>query len=580
MIRVTFKLAKGQYVLSAFLFIWNTVTPFINLFFPKWILDELTGNKKWKAVLFLIVMWAVINGVVALINTALEIISTPYQDKSYFKESMHYLKMDAEMDYCKIENGSTLDEQERIGTNLPLAYFANNIIFTLLTNLFQLLGYTYILATLHPLLIVFLLAVIFFNSLMSKRRNRIDYEYQKKISKYIRRFSYLFNTLVGYSFAKEIRINNAGKWIGLKYKSETKDYMNTFSKKQNTHLKIDVTLDIIKLVQTLVLYAYSAYRVINEKITIGDFGLYIGTTTAFIESITSITDKISKMKYLSGYIDDYKAFVKNATPTYDDEYLLDVPKKETHEIEFENVSFKYPGHDKYVLKGISFKLKNGERLSVVGYNGAGKSTLIKLICRLYKPTEGRILYNEIDIETLKYEQYTNILSVVFQDFNIYSMSVRDNVVLAGNTDEKEILNAIEKSGLSEKIEKIPLGLETQLGKDFDENGIEFSGGEGQKLSCARAYYKNAPIVILDEPTASLDPISENQLYQRFNEIIGNKTTIYISHRLASVKFCDRIVVLAGGEIMESGTHNELINNKGVYFEMFTKQAEYYIENLE
>ena len=205
---------------------------------------------------------------------------------------------------------------------------------------------------------------------------------------------------------------------------------------------------------------------------------------------------------------------------------------------------------------------------------------VKLLCRLYEPTEGCILYNGVDISVLKYDQYVSLLSVVFQDYNIYSMSVSENVCLAGNYDDEDILHALEQSGLSGKIKKLPCGLDTQVGREFDENGIEFSGGEGQKLACARAYYKDAPITILDEPTASLDPFAESQLYERFNNIIKNKTAIFISHRLASVKFCDKVVVFVNGEIVEYGTHLSLLSKKGVYAEMFEKQAESYLEESE
>ena len=293
--------------------------------------------------------------------------------------------------------------------------------------------------------------------------------------------------------------------------------------------------------------------------------------------MTTVANELRKMKYLSQYIDDYRAFVDQVTPSHIKEKQNEVKASNTHEIVFENVSFQYPGNENYALKNISLTIHPGERLSIVGYNGAGKSTLIKLICRLYSPTEGRILYNGTDIETLKYEEYAQLLSVIFQDYNIYAMTVRDNVVLNGRPDDGALMSVIEKSGLSEKIKGLPNGFDAQLGKDFDENGIEFSGGEAQKLSCARAYYKNAPIVILDEPTASLDPISEHQLYTRFNDIIGEKTAIYITHRLASVRFCNRIVVLAHGEVIEYGTHEELMENKNLYYEMFTKQSEYYVK---
>jgi len=577
MTRVTYQFAKGQYYLSVFLFVWSTVTPFVNLFFPKWILDELTGERSWNRLLFLLILWASVSGIMVLIQTVVNIFSNPYLDKNTFRENMHYLRYDAEMDYSKIEDGSTLDEQERIGTNLSLSYFANNTIFTPLSGAIQLLGYTYILATLHPLVIVLILALVVLNSFISKKLNELDYTYQRDIAPYKRRFSYLFKVLTEYGFAKETRINHADTWIQSKYEDECRTYMNRFSGQRHDHLKLGSLSDGILFLQTLILYLYSAFRVIRKTITIGDFSLYIGAATAFVGCVTTVANELRKMKYLSQYIDDYRAFVDQVTPSHIKEKQNEIKASGTHEIVFENVSFQYPGNENYALKNISLTIHPGERLSIVGYNGAGKSTLIKLICRLYSPTEGRILYNGTDIETLKYEEYAQLLSVIFQDYNIYAMTVRDNVVLNGRPDDGALMSVIEKSGLSEKIKGLPNGFDAQLGKDFDENGIEFSGGEAQKLSCARAYYKNAPIVILDEPTASLDPISEHQLYTRFNDIIGEKTAIYITHRLASVRFCNRIVVLAHGEVIEYGTHEELMENRNLYYEMFTKQAEYYVK---
>lgn len=580
MTHVTYKFAKGQYFLSAFQFLWNTATPFINILFPKWILDELTGEHDWSRLLFLLILWATVNGSIVLIQSVFNIFLNPYLDKNIYRENMYYLKLDAEMEYCKLENGQTLDEQGRIGANLSLTHFANNTIFSLLGGIIQLLGYTYILTTLHPLAIVLILMLIFLNSLISKKLIDADYKYQQTISPYQRRFTYLFRVLTEYVFAKETRINHADTWIQSKYADERQAYLQQFSKHQKSHLKFGLLSDVILFFQTLLLYLYCVFRFVNNTITIGDFSLYIGATTAFIGCATTILYKIRNMKSMSQYIDDYRAFVEQATPAREGVFQNDVPESKTHEIVFENVSFKYPGQENYALKNISFTIKNGERLAVVGYNGAGKSTLIKLICRLYSPTKGRILYNGVDISTLKYEQYSQLLSVIFQDYNIYAMSVKENVVLNGESDDREIMSAIEKSGLADKIKTLPYGINTQLGKDFDEKGIEFSGGEAQKLSCARAYYKNSDIIILDEPTASLDPISEQQLYTRFDNIIGQKTAIYITHRLASVKFCNHIAVLVNGEMVEYGTHEELMNNNKIYYDMFTKQAKYYVDSLQ
>ena len=213
----------------------------------------------------------------------------------------------------------------------------------------------------------------------------------------------------------------------------------------------------------------------------------------------------------------------------------------------------------------------------MGYNGAGKTTLIKLLCRLYEPTEGEILCDGINIRDIKYKDYMDILSVVFQDFKLFSFAAWENVTLNRNVDNERLMYCIEQCGLGEKISALPKGINTSVGREFDEEGIEFSGGEGQKLASARALYKDGSISIMDEPTAALDPIAENELYHRFDNIIGEKTALYISHRLASARFCDRIAVFANGEVVEEGTHDELMSLDGIYCEMFNKQAEYYRE---
>ena len=230
------------------------------------------------------------------------------------------------------------------------------------------------------------------------------------------------------------------------------------------------------------------------------------------------------------------------------------------------------------LDDVSLEIFEGESVGIIGDNGAGKSTFIKLICRLYEPTEGQILVGGIDIATINQHDYREMLSVVFQDYTLFAITIRDNVVLNREPDDERLDRAIENSGLRERIAMLENGVDTLLFRAFEYEGVNFSGGEMQKLACARAYYKDAPIVILDEPTASLDPIAETTLYERFQSIIGNKTSIYISHRLASAKFCDSIACFADGELIERGTHSELMEKDGVYAEMFRKQAHYYISD--
>ena len=247
-----------------------------------------------------------------------------------------------------------------------------------------------------------------------------------------------------------------------------------------------------------------------------------------------------------------------------------------YEIEFCDVSFKYPGSDAYALRHISLKFRVGERLAVVGMNGSGKTTFIKLLCRLYDPTEGKILLNGIDIQKYNYEEYMSIFSVVFQDFKLFSFSLGQNVAANADYDKARLEYCLKRAGFGERLAQMPNGTDTCLYKDFSENGVEISGGEAQKIALARALYKDAPFIVLDEPTSSLDPVAEAEVYSKFNEIVGQKTAIYISHRLSSCQFCDEIIVFDHGLIIQRGSHNDLVADvKGKYAELWRAQAQYY-----
>lgn len=257
---------------------------------------------------------------------------------------------------------------------------------------------------------------------------------------------------------------------------------------------------------------------------------------------------------------------------------LTVEKRDDNEydVEFRDVSFQYPNTGTYALRHVNLKFKTGEKLAVVGMNGSGKTTFIKLMCRLYDPTEGEILLNGVNIQKYDYDEYRSIFSVVFQDFRLFAFGLGQNVAASADYDSGHVLECLKRAGFDERLKTMPNGIKTCLYKDFDTDGVEISGGEAQKIALARALYKDAPFIILDEPTAALDPISEYEVYSRFNEIAGGKTAVYISHRLASCRFCDKIAVFHKGEVMQKGTHEELLANiNGKYYELWNAQSQYY-----
>ncbi len=255
-----------------------------------------------------------------------------------------------------------------------------------------------------------------------------------------------------------------------------------------------------------------------------------------------------------------------------------VEKRDDNEyyVEFKDVSFKYPNTDIYALRHVNIKFKVGEKLAVVGMNGSGKTTFIKLLCRLYDPTEGEILLNGVNIKKYDYQEYMSIFSVVFQDFQLFSFSLGQNVAASAEFDREKVLACLEKAGFGERLEAMPKGVETSLYKNFDSDGVEISGGEAQKIALARALYKDAPFIILDEPTAALDPVSEYEVYSKFDEIAGDRTAVYISHRLASCRFCDKIAVFHEGAVIQTGSHEELLaDTGGKYYQLWNAQAQYY-----
>lgn len=580
MLRFSWKMAKDRYFYAVIRIIIDTVQPFVLLLIPKYIIDELTNGARWEKVIEYILILLAVKLVFTIVGQLLSYGDYISGQTNWVKNRIINDTQLMNMDYDKYEDNNTRDFVETVQYVTKPYLFVDDFIVPFFTSLFQLIGYTYIIATLHPLIIVFIIGVIVISSKLSDKNEKIKYDYQYILASHRRKFTYLFKTMINFDFAKEIRIGGADEWIQDRYKYETGEYLKSYSKNQRSHFKIGVLGAIVSFFQTIVLYGYCAYKAISRLITVGDFSLYLGSITNFTSSFTGFVGKIVEIKYLSQNIENYQKYLDISTPASVKKGNVEIPITGKFDIEFKDVWFKYPNTENYVLKNVNIKIEYGQKLAIVGFNGAGKTTFIKLLCRLYEPTKGSIYLNGIDISTINIDQYRDFLSVIFQDFVLFKFSVSDNIVLSKEFDSNMLSEVIKKSGLTDKIENLKKGVDTQIGKEFDPEGIEFSGGEGQKLAAARAYYKNAPIVILDEPTASLDAVAESEMYEKFKDIIGSKTSLYISHRMAAVKFCDVVAVFNEGRIDEYGTHDELMSKGGIYADMFEKQSMYYREEAE
>ena len=338
---------------------------------------------------------------------------------------------------------------------------------------------------------------------------------------------------------------------------------------------IKLTSDFMLHALKFALYAVLVSAALTGEVSIGSIAKYVSCVILVLGSFNELARILTLTATNNHYLKRYFSYFDIPNNMYQGSLTVEKRDDTEYDIEFENVSFKYPQSDVFALKNVNFKFRVGQKLAVVGENGSGKTTFIKLLCRLYDPTEGRILLNGVDIKKYDYDEYMSVFSVVFQDFKLFSFTLGQNVATAEKYDEKRVLDALEKSGFSERLSETENGLNTYLYKDISDSGLEISGGEAQKIALARALYKNAPILVLDEPTAALDPISEAEVYSRFNEISGIKTAIYISHRLSSCRFCNNILVFDRGNIVQQGSHEELVTKNGKYAELWSAQAKYY-----
>ncbi len=326
------------------------------------------------------------------------------------------------------------------------------------------------------------------------------------------------------------------------------------------------------------IYVFTCLKAWAGAFDIGLVTQYVGAATALAESLNTLISSLGDMKANTTHLDNVFRYLDLPNAMYQGSLTTEKRADRNYQVEFRNVSFKYPGSETWALRNVSMKFQIGKRLAIVGENGSGKTTFIKLLCRLYDPQEGEILLNGIDIRKYRYDDYMGVFSIVFQDFQLLSQSLGSNVAGCKDYDEKRVKQALVDAGFGPRLHTLPKGLDTQLYKDYGEDGIEISGGEAQKIAIARALYKDAPFIILDEPTAALDPMAEAEIYSKFNEISGDKTAVYISHRLSSCKFCDEILVFHQGSIVQQGTHEALLSQKeDKYAQLWNAQAQYYTE---
>lgn len=420
----------------------------------------------------------------------------------------------------------------------------------------------------------------------------INFRYRRKTFGYVRRRSterrqmnYYSDLMVNKDMVKEIRMFDLGDELIGRYDKAFDTYykgMRSIIVRENVW---HIVMTLISAAITCVMYIVIAGRVFYGEIMIGDYTLYTGALMAVSSSVVALIENSAQIYEGTLFIDNLMSFVAEKPRIVPN---TDKPEKvahgQPHEIEFENVSFSYPGSERAVLKNINLKFRPGETVVLVGLNGAGKTTFIKLLTRLYDPTEGRILLDGKDLREYDTRDLYDMFGIIFQDFGKYAANITDNIEFGDihriNADMEDVKTAARQANADAFIEQLPGGYDTPLMRYFEQNGIELSIGQWQKLAIARAFYSNSDILILDEPTASLDPMAEQEIFNQFDRLRKDKTTIFVSHRLSSATVASKIVVLEYGELVEEGTHRELMEKRGRYYELFTTQASRYLENSE
>lgn len=427
----------------------------------------------------------------------------------------------------------------------------------------------------NMIMILIILATCVCEFFLLKFLNKKEKKTKNERSKIFVRFDYYYNLCRDFSAAKDIRLYGFTDYFMLAVAKIIYELEAVNQKFARQNIKVGGTRALLNLLRELVAFVYLTYLVCSSRLSVSDFIFYFGIITGFSNWIMNAVYQYSNLERCCN---DCAAFREFAESTDENDNKPDIDFKGIESIEFQNVSFKYQSAEKSTINNMTFKVNKGENIAIVGENGAGKTTAVKLLCGLYYPTSGEILINGKSNRDFSGNSYFNLFSAVFQDYYFMPMTIAENICATSNYDKEKLFAAFEKAGISNKINGLPNKEKSYMIKDVYKDAVDFSGGEKQKLLLAKAIYKNAPVLILDEPTAALDPIAENELYLKYNEITSNKISFFISHRLSSTRFCDRILFIKGGRIAESGTHDELMALKGLYYRMYQIQSYYYKEN--
>lgn len=565
---------------------FTVITGFSAVVLPSIIIKMLENHIELNNMIWQMIIIFLFYGVISSISTYL-VRRNSFQYIEYrcghIQEILYRKVMN--IDYDNYES----EETQRLIENGSMALWGNHIgiegilhkMVLITTEIIGLVIYALLLSKVNLLIILLLIVISIIQFICFQAANKYEIKNKDKKAELEVTKRYMDRQSNEVASGKDIRIYQLQNWLTSRYKKVNKKYQALVAKERIRYFANDLAGLIMQLIRDVICYGYLIFLLRNGQMAVSDFVLYIGLIASFAVYFNEITANITEAERFQKMTDYFREFldVKNKAHHGDGRKIDST--EDTLEIEFSHVTFSYPksGDGEKVLDNVSFMMRKGEKMALVGINGAGKTTIVKLICGFYRPTSGHIYINGIDINNLDLEDYYSYLAVVFQEAFTFSFTIAENITceIEGKYDEVKCTKAIKMAGLEEKIDSLPKKEKTYLNKDIDDEGIQLSGGQLQKLMLARALYKDCKLLLLDEPTAALDAISENEMYQKYEEVIGGKTALFISHRLASTRFCDKILFLENGKITEEGTHEELMILGREYAHMFNIQSQYYKE---
>ena len=576
----------------------EALSPFVILFFSARMINEIAGNRDIAVLTLLVILTVGIGFAFSMIRNALNRVVSEKEAGMWNNFPKIFADKQMSMDFADLENQDIQKQRQKAEENLFM--FGNGLGQLVWDTPSLVQAFVGIIASLALTVSLFttktgnalldsgvwagaaagLMALSgAIHSLLRKKEDRVFERWTEGTVWYNRAFMFYGHALYAETArAKDVRLYRQDRMADREMR-KLEEHNRKDNRALNQMSACQGLLELSRGICNMLCYLFVVAKAALGAFAVGSIVQYVGVLMQLVRSVCYLFFTVSENRIYTAHLQ--KLFEYLDLPNAKRRGSLPVGRKENGEytIEFRNVSFRYPGSEAYALKNVSITLHSGKKRALVGANGAGKTTFVKLLCRLYDPSEGQILLNGTDIREYDYDEYLRLFSFVFQDFRLFAFGLGENVAASGEYDPVKAAECLEKAGFGERLQTMPEGLQTCLYKDLSEKGVEISGGEAQKIALARALYRESPIIVLDEPTAALDPIAEAQVYAGFSHMVGDRTAVYISHRLSSCRFCDEITVFDRGGIVQEGSHEELLRETdGKYHELWTAQAQYYVQS--